>query len=123
MSLVRRAKIPMSVPVPILDHDLALTRVGGDPELLREIACLFLDNYQAWLSELRDAAKRGDATRVEHTAHGLKGSVANFGAEPAVNAAREIETLGHNRDLAQVDSSLKALEAALAALRPELEAL
>ena len=36
-----------------LDREVALARVGGDPELLKEIAVLFLENYQAWLSELR----------------------------------------------------------------------
>ena len=36
---------------------------GGDLELLKEIAVLFLENYQAWLGELREAGWRGDAKR------------------------------------------------------------
>src|SRR5690348_15829708 len=71
----------------VLDRDIALSRVGGDAELLREIAVLFLDNYTHWLDELREAATRGDAPAVEKTAHGIKGSVANFGAQSAVDAA------------------------------------
>lgn len=108
---------------PALDREIALTRVGGDAELLKEIAVLFLENYEAWLGELRAAAGRGDAGVIQNAAHGLKGSVANFGAKSAVEAALNLENLGRSHNLEQVPSSLAALEAALAELRPELEAL
>jgi len=108
---------------PALDREVALARVGGDPELLKEIAELFLDNYDSWLGELREAAGRGDALGVEHTAHGLKGSVANFGAQAAVDAAFRLETQGRSRDLTDVSRSLAALESALTELRSELESL
>ena len=107
----------------LLDRELALTRVGGDTELLKEIATLFLEDYPLTLAELRDALERGDATKVERTAHGLKGSVSNFGAQPAVEAARNIEYLGRAHQLAEVGQVLNTLELALAALRPELESL
>lgn len=106
-----------------LDRDVALSRVGGDTELLKEIAVLFLENYDGWLGELHEAIARGDATAVEHTAHGLKGSVANFGAHAAVEAALQLENVGRSRDLTNVSASLACLESALAVLRPELEAL
>jgi HPt (histidine-containing phosphotransfer) domain-containing protein len=112
-----------SVTGPALDHEVALARVGGDAELLKEIAVLFLENYDAWLGEIRQAADRGDALGVEHTAHGLKGSVANFGAQAAVDAALRLENLGRSRDLTDVSGSLAALESALTALRTELESL
>ena len=108
---------------PALDRNVALARAGGDPELLREIATLFLENYQVWLQEMHAAAARGDAKALADTAHGLKGSVANFGAATAVNAALEVENLGRSRNLANVAQSLAALEKALAALRPELASL
>jgi HPt (histidine-containing phosphotransfer) domain-containing protein len=116
---------PMNSPAAgsALDREVALSRVGGDSELLKEIAVLFLANYQVWLGELREAAIRGDAKGVENTAHGLKGSVSNFGAHAAVEAALQLETLGRNRDLTGVSTSLAALESALEALRPELESL
>jgi HPt (histidine-containing phosphotransfer) domain-containing protein len=106
-----------------LDREVALVRVGGDPELLKEIAVLFLENYQVWLGELREASARGNADAVERTAHGLKGSVANFGARDAVEAALQLETLGRNRNLTGLAESLAALEAALETLRGDLESL
>ena len=107
----------------LLDRELALTRVGGDAELLKEIATLFLEDYPLTLSELHDAVDRGDAQTVERAAHGLKGSVSNFGAKPAVEAARNIEDMGRAHRLAEVAQVLNTLELALAALRPELESL
>jgi two-component system, sensor histidine kinase and response regulator len=106
-----------------IDREIALARVGGDTELLREIADLFLDDYPKALVELRCAAARGDAKAVERTAHGLKGSVANFGAKAAVDAAFRIESMGRDRKLTEVPQFLQTLEVALAELRPELEAL
>jgi two-component system, sensor histidine kinase and response regulator len=106
-----------------LDREAALARVGGDDELLKEIATLFLENYQAWVSELREAAACNDAAAIQRTAHGLKGSVANFGARDAVEASLKLESLGRSGDLTQVPESLAALESALETLRTDLESL
>jgi len=106
-----------------IDREVALARVGGDTPLLKEIAQLFLEDYPKVLAELRIALGKGDAKAVERTAHGLKGSVANFGARTAVDAASRIEGMGHDRQLTDAPAVLHALEAALAALKPELEAL
>jgi two-component system sensor histidine kinase/response regulator len=111
-----------SVTVAV-DRDVALSRVGGDVELLREIAQLFLEDYPKSIEDLRRAALSGDAKCLERTAHGLKGSVANFGAAAAVDAALTLETMGRARNLAEVEQVLRSLELALAALRPELESL
>ena len=107
----------------VFDRALALSRVGGDVELLKEIAVLFLDDYPKSLSELHQAVESGDARHLERTAHGLKGSVSNFGARPVVDAALQLETMGRAQKLAEVEQVLHTLELALAALRPELESL
>jgi two-component system sensor histidine kinase/response regulator len=106
-----------------LDRDLALSRVGGDADLLKEIAALFIEEYPKVLTELRAAAARGDPRRVERAAHGLKGSVANFGAQAAVDAAFELEQMGRASDLSRVGEAIDALARALDALHPELKAL
>jgi two-component system sensor histidine kinase/response regulator len=107
----------------VFDKAVALSRVGGDAELLKEIAILFLGDYPKSLSELREAIDTGDAKRVERSAHELKGSVSNFGARPAVDAAMRLETMGRSQQLIEVEQVLHTLELALAALRPELESL
>jgi HPt (histidine-containing phosphotransfer) domain-containing protein len=106
-----------------IDRQVALSRVGGDAELLKEIAQLFIEDYPRAMEEIRHAADRGDAKGLERSAHGLKGSVANFGAAAAVDAAKTLESMGRAQQLTEVQQVIHTLELALAALRPELESL
>jgi two-component system sensor histidine kinase/response regulator len=109
-----------------IDRQVALSRVGGDAELLKEIAQLFIDDYPRAMEDIRQAVNRGDAKSLERSAHGLKGSVANFGAPTAVEAARKLESMGRAAQLAKVEEVqqvIHTLELALASLRPELESL
>jgi len=104
----------------VLDRATALARVGGDLDLLKEIAALFLEEYPRELEVMRKALAAGDAYTLERSAHGLKGSVANFGAPAAVDAAFQLEQFGKTAKLDQVPVALAALERALALLHAEL---
>src|ERR1044071_1881420 len=107
----------------LLDRAMALSRVGGDLDLLKEIAVLFLDEYPRELDEIREALSSGDAKTLERTAHGLKGAVANFGARAAVDAAFLLEQSGRAQKLEQAPHVLAELERALAVLHAELASL
>jgi len=109
--------------MPLLDKEVALRRVGGDAELLKEIAELFLEDYPKAMDDLRRAADAGNSKRIEKTAHGLKGCIANFGATNVVDAAKAIETMGREQRLAEIKSKLVVLGELLEQLRPELKAL
>lgn len=65
----------MNDPVPEsgLDRQFALSRVGGDEELLKEIALIFLEDYPNSLREIRAAIASGDASQLERAAHSLEG--------------------------------------------------
>jgi PAS domain S-box-containing protein len=106
-----------------LDEAVALSRVGGDADLLREVAELFLSDYPNTLDKIRGAVAGSDATALEHSAHSLKGSVSTFGAQRAFEAALALEQQGRSGNLAGAPDGLRKLEEALQALRPELEAL
>ena len=106
-----------------LDESLALSRVGGDRELLCEVVELFLNDYPDMLEKIRSAVSAGDAGALEHYAHSLKGSVSTFGAKGAFEAALALERKGRTGDLSGVEDGLGQLESALGALRPELETL
>ena len=106
-----------------LDEALALSRVGGDFELLQEVVGLFLDDYPRALEKIRSAVAANDASGVEHNAHSLKGSVSTFGAKDVFESALALEKQGRSGNLSGALDSLSNLEKALQALRPELEAL
>ena len=107
----------------VLDRTVAMARVGGDVELLREISALFLDEYPRVLITLHQALAEGDSKTFERAAHGLKGSVANFGARAAVDAAFRLERLGHDQKLGEVSQALASLELALEDLRNDLRTI
>ncbi len=102
----------------VLDQEAALANVDGDVELLAETAALFLEEYPRQLSALQKAVKQGDARATMHHAHTLKGSVANFAAREAQQAAFELESMGRQGDLHGAILALEALERALARLHP-----
>lgn len=117
---------PLPIPplqATVLDKTAILDRVGGDTELLGEIVALFLDDYPRLLSEIRDAFQQGDAERLEKSAHTLKGSVSNFAAEAAVQAALKLETIGRSRDVAEAPTAIMQLEKEMDRVREELVAL
>ncbi len=113
----------MNGSAPQFDEAVALNRVGGDFDLLREVAELFLGDYPDSLANLREAVGAHNAVLVEQHAHRLKGSISTFGASGAVDAALALEKKGRAGDLSGAEENLHTLEAALAQLHPELEAL
>jgi PAS domain S-box-containing protein len=106
-----------------LDESLALSRVGGDVELLKEVVELFLDDYPSTFEKIKGAVAGRDATALEHHAHSLKGSVSTFGANRAFEAAFALEKQGRSGDLTGAQDGLLRLEQALEALRPDLISL
>ncbi|MGH9672245.1 MAG: Hpt domain-containing protein [Bryobacteraceae bacterium] len=99
------------------DQAVALARVGGDEELLREVAALFLEESHHCVSSIREAAARRDPTALQYAAHNLKGAALNFGATSTCDAAFRLEMMGRTGDLAGVDATLNELESAVGNLR------
>ena len=117
------ASSPSAVTDAVLDREEALQRVGGDPNLLRSLAAMFLESSPAQLAELREAAARGDLKAVRRLGHTLRGSVGIFGARAAFAAAEHVEGIAQNGNAADTASACAALENEVRRLRPALAAL
>ncbi len=115
----------MGVPEDLIGLDIAaaLGRVGGDEELLKEIAEIFLEQCPDALSEVRDAIEAQNPEALQHAAHSLKGSVGNFGAQAAVEAAYRLEMMGRQGNFSGSGDALSELEKALGDLKPQLAKL
>ena len=109
-------------PGPV-DHEAALERVGGDVELLQEVAQLFLEEYPGMLAAIRKALENRSPQELEHAAHSLKGSVSNFGAKSVVRAALALEMLGRGGSVEGGEELFETLELELKELQPGLAAL
>jgi|SRR5581483_3568132 len=108
---------------PAFDRESALSRVGGDLDLLREVGALFLKESVPAVSELRRAVAARDAFGIEHKAHELKGSIATFGVGEPFQFALDIEQRGKTGNLEQVDGLMERFEHSLDRLCTELREL
>ena len=108
---------------PAMDWSLALSRLDGDEPLLLDLAALFCGECERMLSVVRVAAQAKNAEALQRAAHSLKGSVATFGAQCAVDAALKLERNARAGELGSVDADFAALEAEVGRLREALEQL
>lgn len=95
--------------VPIINCDVALTRMGGDMSLLLDLARFYLVDAPTLLTEAEAALANRDALTLQRAAHSLKGLSANFDSLPASRAASKVVQLGHDGDWEQAKTSLKDL--------------
>src|SRR5215211_7099277 len=95
---------------------------GGGPDKLARIVGLFIDDVPLRLEELRLAVERGEAQKVEETAHMLKGGSGYMGAVHMAEICAEIQELGASSELARAPDLLDALEAEFRHIRPALRA-
>jgi PAS domain S-box-containing protein len=104
-----------------LDFDSAVTRVGGDMDLFREIAEVFLGDCPNQLARIASAIENGDADALRSSAHSLKGAVGNFGADAAWETALQLEEIGKEGRLEEAalvhDDLKRTVEQLVTALR------
>ena len=104
------------------DLERAMTRVGGDRDLLGELIVIFETECPKLLGLIRTAIERGDAASLEMNAHGLKGAAGNFSAGPVADRARELEMMGRNKKLDGAAETFRLLEGEIKRLLAEFEA-
>lgn len=71
----------------------ALERVGGDQDMLKQIAAMVVDQTQQWMAEMEQLLDAENFPELRRLAHTLKSSADTFGATATVEAAFELE--GH----------------------------
>ncbi len=92
-----------------VNREALLARVSGNTKLLRQLTRLFLADSPKMLAAICKAVQRRDGPGLERAAHTLKGSVANFDARRAVEAAQRLETMGRRGGLAEAESACRTL--------------
>ena len=107
--------------VPIEDVGAHLLRTtGGNEKLVKSLTKSFLADAPKRLAAIRAALAAKNAAKLDTAAHALKGSVAIFGAQTAVTAAKSLEAMGRSRNLSGADAQFRLLEAAMQQLQVEL---
>jgi two-component system sensor histidine kinase/response regulator len=111
---------------PALDLSVLESRRGpqrdGEPDKLARIVGLFIEDVPLRLDELRQAVERGEAQKVEETAHMLKGGSGYMGAVQMAQICAGIQSLGTSGELSRAPQLLDDLEAEFKRIRHALEA-
>lgn len=94
-----------------------------DPNFLRELIDLFLEDFPARVAEIEQAIASQDAVLLTRAAHTIKGSSGNFGAARLARVAMEMEHQGKSSSFAAAAASLISLRAEFALVTTALRQL
>jgi len=116
-----RPGVPLpSSPSEVSNGDLALNRLEGDRELLRELLDIFARDCPRMVAEIKKALGQGSPKALQAAAHSLRGALSNFGESPAWQAASKLEEMGLADTLNGAKELFAQLEEGLAAFKPAL---
>ena len=107
----------------MIDMSALMKRVDGDTDLLAELVELFIEDYPKLLSQIEEAMADGNAEELASRAHALKGSVGNFAAKSAFDAALRLEKLAREGNLEKAQEAYDKLMQEIHRLIPALQAL
>ena len=107
----------------VIDRGELLIRIDDDMELLGELIELFLEDYPQLMTEIEQGIAAQDAFILKRSAHTLKGSVGNFCANAAFQAAFELEQAGSAGDFTDADRKLANLKLQMARVEESLKSL
>ena len=112
---------PPAPEIDCIDWQAAWANLEGDRNLLSELALLFLDDLPKQLEAIHSAVEQHQGHDLERLAHRLKGSVGNFAAKPAFEAASRLEQIARQGDFSQVTPAVNVLESEIRRLQSALE--
>jgi len=112
-----------SPATPQLDYEMALSRVGGDAVLLRELAGLFLKELPNLVRAIRDNLAGGKLADAGNAAHQLKGLLGQFGAAGAQALALAVEQAARAGNAAEAAKRFGELERVTDELQPFFESM
>lgn len=117
----KRMNVGMNTEV-VFDRARALESLGGDEELLANVASLFVDEAVVYRQALVDALAAGDAATLQREAHTVKSVLATFAYEAGRERALRLEQLAASGDLNGAEAATDEVIAALQKLSEVLKA-
>ena len=97
-----------------LDIDAALEQVQGEAGFLRELYTVFISEIPERLDSFQSALKFNRRTQIVRLAHSLKGASLTIGAVSCGRLASDIETVGLEASVSDLQSLYAMLEQELA---------
>ncbi|QDU38185.1 Signal transduction histidine-protein kinase BarA [Maioricimonas rarisocia] len=94
---------------PIINIDSALSRMGGNRNLLEDMANFFLEDSVQLCDQVEEGITAADAELAARSAHSLKGLASNFDAETLVVLSQQAERASQRHDFETARALLDAL--------------
>jgi HPt (histidine-containing phosphotransfer) domain-containing protein len=108
----------------VLDMESTLARLGGDRQLLIEMATFLLEDAPPLVYKIREAVAADNGSQLESSAHALKGLLMNSGGVRAAKVVQALEDAGRHSNTLHANSLLPTLDSELellvAAIRDHL---
>lgn len=109
--------------VEVFDLAQSLERIGGDAELLRELAGIFLQISPAMMEEAGQAVATKDNIRLRKAAHSLISTLGNFSGRAALRAVTVFEQKAAGGDYNEIRDAYGIVQQEIERLTPALESL
>ena len=101
----------------IFDRQLALARVGGLEDVLRDVIQLMTTESPRVYAEIGASFQRGDIVALKRSAHTLKGEVGLVGATDLVRRLRHVEDSAGRGELAMAATEFDEIDRQFAELQ------
>ena len=106
-----------------LDFEALADKMGGEPELVKELAAVASSDLARQLEELNQSGSEGDAQNMRSKAHAIKGALGNLEAHKANELACRVEMAAKQGDPALALAGLGELNQEMRRLIKELDRL
>ncbi|KAA8980340.1 ATP-binding protein [Halospina sp. K52047b] len=110
---------------PMVDRDLVLRNLGGNPRLMGTLKDLFEQQHEQYLEAIARAHADDDAAALAEAAHGLKGAVGYFTAGRLWQAVSDMEktardgSLPEKAALSELDQAVREMAREIRNLSPD----
>lgn len=124
MGLLNQLPSTMTTSPAVSESALAELRALNpeDPQFLRELIDLFLQDMPARFADLETALEKNDAALLTRAAHTIKGSCGNFGATDLAAVAMTMEQQGKSSAFAEAKAAYPLLQTEFARVEAALKA-
>lgn len=107
----------------VWDKDRTLEYVDGDPQALKRLSKVFVDNFPLMIAEANDAISQRNPKEFHRIGHKLRGSFAVFGAWRAGDLVSQTQAAAEDKNWAIASKTMQQLEEHIASLKENLSEL
>jgi PAS domain S-box-containing protein len=101
---------------PLFDRKALLQAFDNDWDFFMEVVDLFVADYPQMMADIKQAIDQQDPSKLERTAHALKGMLGNFQVDASVEKAFVLEKLGRDKTFDKAGATFDTLTEELARL-------